>query len=86
MIDSHSVPSSTIDLYADAEAQVLPPKPIIRPWEELVHNKHRTGLGYDKELSFHIPDYKPIKFQSAKFLYDSSHSAVPDLVPQQQQQ
>jgi hypothetical protein len=32
-------------------------KPIIRPWEEISHNKHRTGLGYDKEVTFHTPDY-----------------------------
>ena len=31
-------------VYADAETQSALPKPIIRPWEELVHNKHRTGL------------------------------------------
>ena len=63
VVDSHSVPSSKANLYVDAEAHASPPKPIIRPWEELVHNKHKTGLGYDKELSFHILDYsKPIKF------------------------
>jgi hypothetical protein len=40
-------------------------KPIIRPWEEIIYNKNRTGLGYDKEVTFHIPDYsKPIKFHS----------------------
>ena len=50
-------------VHADAEIQSALPKPIIRPWEQLVHNKHRTGLGYDKDLSFHIPDYaKPIQF------------------------
>ena len=76
-------------VYADAEVQSALPKPIIRPWEQLVHNKHRTGLGYDKDLSFHIPDYaKPIQFQSAGFIddsspapYDSSASAVPDSAP-----
>ena len=82
--------------HADAETQSALPKPIIRPWEQLVHNKHRTGLGYDKDLSFHIPDYaKPIQFQSAGFIYDSSPAphdssalAVPDSapLPQQQQQ
>jgi len=41
-------------------------KPIIRPWEEIIYNKNRTGLGYDKEVTFHIPDYsRPIKFQSS---------------------
>ena len=62
-VDSHSMPSIRADLHAEANIQLAPPKPIIRPWEELVHNKHRIGLGYDKDLSFHIPDYsKPIKF------------------------
>ena len=86
-IDSHSVPYTRADLHADATSQLALLKPIIRPWEELVHKKHRTGLGYDKDVSFHIPDYtKPIIFQSAGFLYDSSPALVPDLAPQQQQQ
>ena len=69
-------------VHVDAETQSALPKPIIRPWEQLVHNKHRTGLGYDNDLSFHIPDYaKPIQFQSAGFIHDSSHSAVPDSSP-----
>ena len=83
-------------LNADEETQSALPKPIIRPWEQLVHNKHRTGLGYDKDLSFHIPDYaKPIQFQSDGFIHDSSpapHDSLPPAVPdsaplpQQQQQ
>ena len=84
-------------VHADAEVQLTLPKPIIRPWEQLVHNKHRTGLGYDKDLLFHILDYsKPIQFQSAGFIHDSSPAphdssppAIPDstpLPPQQQQQ
>jgi hypothetical protein len=32
-------------------------KPIIRPWEEISYKKNRTRLGYDKEVTFHIPDY-----------------------------
>ena len=85
-VDSHSVPCTRADFHADAAAHPALPKPIIRPWEELVHNKHRTGLGYDKDVSFHIPDYtKPIIFQSAGFFYDSSPAAIPDpvLLPQQ---
>ena len=62
-VDSHSNPCTRAYLHADAAAQPALPKPIIRPWEELVHNKHRKRLGYEKELSFHISDYsKPIKF------------------------
>jgi hypothetical protein len=53
-------------------------KPIIRPWEEIIYNKNRTGLGYDKEVTFHIPNYsKPIQFQSVGFLQDNSLSHVP---------
>ena len=95
-VHSDLVPNKAASVHADAETQSALPKPIIRPWEQLVHNKHRTGLGYDKDLSFHIPDYaKPIQFQSAGFIHDSSAaphdsstSAVPDstLLPQQQQQ
>jgi len=64
------------------------PKPIIRPWEELVHNKHIIGLGNEKDVSFHIPDYSnPIQFHSVGFLHDSSPSPVPDYahLPQQPQ-
>jgi hypothetical protein len=31
--------------------------PIIITWEEIKNNKHRTILGYEKEFTFHIPDY-----------------------------
>lgn len=52
-------------------------KPIIRPWEKIVHNKHKTDLGYDKKVSFHIPNYsKPIQFQSVGFLKESSSSST----------
>jgi hypothetical protein len=52
-------------------------KPIIRPWEEIIYNKNRTGLGYDKEVTFHILDYsRPIKFQSVGFLQEDSLSPV----------
>ena len=81
-VDSDSVPYTRAYLHADAAAQSALLKPIIRPWEELVHNKHKTSLGYDKDVSFHIPNYsKPIKFQSAGFLYDSSPSVVPNTTP-----
>ena len=80
--DSHSVSCTRADVHADTEVQPTLLKPIIRPWEELVHNKDRTSLGYDKELFFHIMDYsKPIKFHSVGFLYDSSSSAIPDPAP-----
>ena len=80
-------------VYADAETQSALSKPIIRPWEQLVHNKHITSLGYDKDLSFQIPDLaKPIQYQSVVFINDSSFapqysstSAVPDYASLQQQ-
>lgn len=70
-------------MHVDAEVQTALPKPIIRPWEELVNNKNKAGIGYDQDVSFHIADYsKPIQFQSAGFLQGSSSSPVP--TPQQQ--
>lgn len=95
-VHSDPVPNKAAVVHADAETQSALPKPIIRPWEQLVHNKHKTGLGYVKDLSFHIPDYsKPIQFQSAGFIHDSSSAphdssplAVQDFtpLPQQKQQ
>jgi len=42
------------------------PKTFIRPWEEIRHNKHRTGLGYKEDIldvSFPILGFaKPIQF------------------------
>jgi len=91
-VNVHSNKAAVV--HEDAETQSALPKPIIRPWEKLVHNKHRTGLGYEKDFSFHIPDYvKPIQFQSARFIHDSSPtphdsspSVVPDSAPLPQQQ
>ena len=81
-VESDPEPNKAAVVYVDAETQSALPKPIIRPWEQLVHNKHKTGLGYDKYLSFHIPDYsKPIHFQSAGFIHDSSLPTVPDSTP-----
>ena len=52
-------------------------KPIIIPWEEINNNKHRLGLGYDKEVTFHIPNYsRPIQFQIYGFLQENSSSLV----------
>ena len=95
-VHSDPVPNKAVVVHANVETQFALPKPIIRLWEQLVHNKHKTGLGYDKDLSFHIPDYaKPIQFQSVGFIHDSSptlHDISPPVVPdsaplpQQQQQ
>ena len=53
-------------------------KSIIRPWEEINYNKNITRLGYDKEVTYHTPDYsKPIQFQSLGFLQEDSPSPVP---------
>jgi len=81
------VPNKVAVVHADVETQSALPKPIIRPWEQLVHNKHITSLGYEKDLSFHIPDYsKPIQFQSVGFIHDISHPVVLDSAPLPQQQ
>ena len=55
-VDPHSVHCRRANFHVDAAAQPTLPKPIIRPWEELVHNKHRTSLGYEKDVSSHILD------------------------------
>jgi len=81
-IDSDPVPNKATVVHANAEIEYTLPNLVIRPWEELVHNKHRTGLGYDTDVSSHIPNYsKPIHFQSAGFLHDSSPSIVLDYAP-----
>jgi hypothetical protein len=36
------------------EDQIPLSKTIIRPWEEIRNNKHRTSIGYEKEVTFHI--------------------------------
>jgi len=72
------VPNATTELHAKAEIQPALPKSVIRHWEGIFHNKHKTSPGYDKDVCFHIPDYsKPIKFQSARFLQDGSSSPTP---------
>jgi hypothetical protein len=44
--------------YMNANEFELPlSKPIIIPWEEIRNNKHITGIGYEKEVTFHIPSY-----------------------------
>jgi hypothetical protein len=42
---------------------------IVGPWEELLFNKNRHGLEYNKDNNFHIPYYsKPIHFVSEGIL------------------
>ena len=49
-------------------------KPIIRPWEEIRYNRQRKGLGYEKDVTFHIPEYsKPIQFVSVGFINEESN-------------
>ena len=51
--------------------------PNIRCWEEIINNKHRTELGYENDLTFHILDYsKPIQVVSAGFLHENLTSPV----------
>jgi hypothetical protein len=53
-------------------------KPIIRPWEEIINKKQKTGFGYKMEVIYHILDYtKPIQFQSVGFLQESPYSLGP---------
>lgn len=62
-VDSYPVPNEAAELCVDTKIQLATTKPIIRPWEKIVHNKHKLGLGYDKDVSFNILDYlNPVKF------------------------
>ena len=48
------------------DIEVLPilSKPTLKPWEEVTRNKHKTILGYDKEVTIYIHDFsKPIQFK-----------------------
>ena len=60
----------------DSSTNQLPlSQKIIRAWEEIRKNKHRTNIGYEKYVTFNIPYYtKPIQFQSARLLQDISYS------------
>jgi len=51
-VDSDQVPNEAAKSYADTKIQSTLPKQIIRPWEELVHNKHRIGLDMIKRFPF----------------------------------
>jgi hypothetical protein len=58
---SETTSNSSID-----EVHLTLSKPIIRPWEEIRNNKHITNIRYEKEVTFHNPDYtKEIQFQIA---------------------
>ena len=53
------------------QLQINLSKPFIRHWKEIFNNKHRKGLGYEKENTFHILDYsKQVKFVSARILHE----------------
>ena len=72
MLQQHAV--NPLPQISKQQVQNTLSKPIIRPWEEIIYKKNITRLGYDKEVTFHIPDYsRPIKFQSAGFLQESSY-------------
>ena len=59
-------------------------KPIIKPWEEIRYNRKRKGLGYEKDVTFHIPDYsKPIPFVSTGFINEESNQKVHEEANQQ---
>jgi hypothetical protein len=72
-------PLSETTPYSSTDEVHLPlSKQIIRPWEEIRNNNHRTCIGYEKDVTFHIPYYtKPIKFQSVGLLQEGSHSPAP---------
>ena len=78
MIDATS--KETEDEICHTQVPPALSKPIIRSWEEIIHNKHRTDHRYNKEVTFHIVDYfKPIQSQNVGFLQKSSSSHALDL-------
>jgi hypothetical protein len=67
MIQQHAV--NQLPHISKQQVQNTLSKPIIRPWEEIIYKKNRTRLGYDKEVTFHIPDYsKPKLHETGKRL------------------
>jgi hypothetical protein len=57
------------------EVQLPLSKTIIIAWEEIIKKNHRTSIGYEKEVTFHIPDYtKLIWFQSVGLLQENLYS------------
>ena len=48
------------ELMKEHPVQIDLSKPIIRPWDEILNNKHRKGLGYEKEITFYIVDYSKL--------------------------
>jgi hypothetical protein len=60
------------------EDQLSLSKPVIRPWEQIINNKHKIDIEYEKDVTFHNLDYtKLIQFQSVGLLQDGSHSPAP---------
>lgn len=63
-VDSHKHPTLNqiieailgVDLQEDVEVQLALPMLIIKLWEELIKNDNKIGLGYEKGVSFHIPN------------------------------
>jgi hypothetical protein len=75
MMQQHAI--NQLSRISKKQVQNTLSKPITRPWEEINYNKNRIRLGYEKEVTFHIPDYsKPIQFQSVGFLQEVSTSPV----------
>jgi hypothetical protein len=42
---------------SEDEDQLPLSKQSIKPWEEIRNNRHTNGIGYEKEVTFHILDY-----------------------------
>jgi hypothetical protein len=76
MLQQHIV--NPLPQFSKKQVQNTLSNPIIKPWEEIIYNKNRIGIGYDKEVTFHILDYsRPIKFQNVGFLQEFSPSPIP---------
>jgi hypothetical protein len=70
---------SKIAPYLSVDKVQLPlSNPIIRPWEEIINNKHITSVRYENDVTFPNPEYtKLIQFQSAILLQESLYSPAP---------
>jgi hypothetical protein len=74
--DQQPVHEQLSEIVPDSSTNQLPlSKQIIKHWEEIRQNKHRMGIGYENDVTFHNPYYtKPIQLQSVGLFQDNSHS------------
>ncbi len=55
-----TISRENLDAFASPDEKIVICKFFIRPWEEITHNKHIIGFGYNKhirDVSFHLLDF-----------------------------